>query len=296
MRKRSRLMTLIINILLFPVFGVLMAHELEVRYSSKVDKVIRKTLVTVDDGAVPIFNTRYEGDPKAGSVKVPYRVDMVTAAYSKTTGTPLTYGSTAYLTITIGNDEAVNELIDGYEAAAVPDNMVADRLLSAGYAGAKTLDTDAITVLEAEGTTAANTTQSTATTIYDNVVAARTAMSTADIPTKMRWMLASPDTIGLLLKSDDFIKASDLGQEIINAGIFGQIAGFYVKESNNMDANTEFICGHADWCSRVKEWTVAPKVKDLADGVHIGSSAVQGRWVFEHTVTQATAVYIKVYV
>ena len=47
-----------------------MAHTAQERYSSLVDEKLRNTLVTKDN---IIFNNRYEGDPKAGKVKIPVR-------------------------------------------------------------------------------------------------------------------------------------------------------------------------------------------------------------------------------
>ena len=47
-----------------------MAHVSQERYSSLVDVKLRNTLVTRDN---IIFNNRYEGDTKAGKVKVPVR-------------------------------------------------------------------------------------------------------------------------------------------------------------------------------------------------------------------------------
>ena len=111
-----------------------MAHELQERYSALVDLKLRDVLVKKDG---VIFNNRYEGDPKAGSVKVPVRdTEVVVGDYVKTTGATATHGDTAYITVTIDKDKAVNEIIDGYDAAAVPDNLVADRLDSAAYSRA----------------------------------------------------------------------------------------------------------------------------------------------------------------
>ena len=91
-----------------------MSHTLQDRYSQLVDMKLRAALVKKDG---VIFNNRYEGDPKAGAVKVPVRDTEVTAAsYDKANGVSLTAGSTSYLTITIDKDYAVNELIDGYDA------------------------------------------------------------------------------------------------------------------------------------------------------------------------------------
>ena len=60
-----------------------MAHALQDRYSKLVDAKMRATLVTRNN---LIFNTRYEGSPKAGAVKIPVRDTEVTArAYALTT-------------------------------------------------------------------------------------------------------------------------------------------------------------------------------------------------------------------
>ena len=47
-----------------------MAHANQERWASLVDAKLRNTLVTRDN---LIFNSRYEGDPKAGKVKIPVR-------------------------------------------------------------------------------------------------------------------------------------------------------------------------------------------------------------------------------
>ena len=114
-----------------------MAHNKQERWSKMVDAKLRQTLVTRDK---TIFNNRYEGNPKAGKVKIPVRdTEVEVKAYNKSTGIDLSEGSTSYIDLNIDQDEAVNELIDGYDAAAVPDNLIADRLDSAGYSLALSL-------------------------------------------------------------------------------------------------------------------------------------------------------------
>ena len=62
-----------------------MAHTLQERYSKLIDMKLRATLVKKDG---VIFNNRYEGDPKAGKVKVPVRdTEVAIADYSKTENT-----------------------------------------------------------------------------------------------------------------------------------------------------------------------------------------------------------------
>ena len=269
-----------------------MAHTAQDRYSSLVDAKLRKTLVTKNN---VIFNTNYEGDPKAGAVKIPVRSTEVTARdYDKANGISAQEGSTSYLTLVIDKDKAVNELIDGYDAASVPDGIVAERLDSAGYSLAKVIDLDGIAELEEGGTTLTNTTVLTKTTAYEAVVDVRTTLSENGIPNEDRWLIVPPATYALLLKSSDFIKQSDLSQELVATGAVGQVAGFNVYESNNVSANVEFIAGHPQWCHRVDEWAVVVTLNSLTgSSTHIGASAVQGRKVYGHKVSNAAAVLVK---
>ncbi len=269
-----------------------MAHELQERYAQLVDAKLRATLVKKDG---VIFNNRYEGNPKAGTVKIPVRdTEVAVGDYSKTAGATATHGDTAYLDCAIDKDKSINEIIDGYDAAAVPDNLVANRLDSGSYSLALQLEQDATEVLEAGGTAMSDTTALTADTVYGVVVDARTALSKAHIPTDRRWLLVSPDTYALLLKSPEFIKASQLGDAVVQTGAVGRIAGFNVYEDTTLSSTTEFIAGHPDWCTRIKEWAVQPHVQDLSgSGTYIGASAVQGRSVYAHKVTKAAAVVIK---
>lgn len=266
-----------------------MAHSLQDRFASLIDDRLRAELVTVDQGAVPIFNTKYEGDPKAGAVKVPVRGEMVTGAYNKVTGLAPSEGSTTYLTITIDNDIAVNEIIDGYDAEAVPDNLVADRLDAAGYAGALVLDNDAIDTLEAEGTAFTPT----GTTAYDKVVEAGAQLTKNNVPLRGRFLIASPDFYAEILKDDFFIKTGDLSQDLVMSGVVGMIGGFAVRVSNNIAATNDFIVGHSNWCHRVREWMVTPFLANLNGSREmIGASAVKGRWVFTHKVSKPEAVLV----
>lgn len=269
-----------------------MAHPAQVRYGSMVLAKLRATLVTVDNF---IFNTIFEGDPKAGTVKIPVRDTEVTArTYNKATGLAAETGTTTYMDLAIDQDKAVNEIIDGYDAESVPDGIVAERLDSAGYSLGSTIDTTSIAILEAQGTVSADTTASTKDTIMTKIVAARTALGDAKVPATDRFLIVSPAVMGLLLLSSEFVKSGDMSQELVAAGFVGRVAGFNVKESVNLAASTEFIAGHPNWCHRVIDWKVDPYLQDLSgDSAYIGASAVKGRMVYGHKVSRATAVYVK---
>jgi len=268
-----------------------MAHALQVRYTGPVLKLARKMMVTNE---FEIFSTDYEGQPSAGSVKIPTRATEVAVGdYNTVTGKAPAGGTTTYTTITIGNDKAVNEIIDGYEAAAVPDNLAAQRLDSAAYSLGNTVDADAIGVLESEGTTSSDTTQGTSTTAYADFLDEQEALDSADIPREDRFLIVSP-TWYKFVKLNVVANSSAAGNDMSLNGRLGTLDGVPVYMSNNVAADTEFILGHKGWCQRVMEFTVPVQIKDLANEF-IGSSAVQGRYVFEHSVTKATAVRVKTY-
>lgn len=270
-----------------------MAHTLQERYSNLVDIKLRHTLVKKDG---VIFNNRYEGSPKAGSVKVPVRdTEVAVDDYDKANGVAGTSGTTTYQAVAIDKDKSVNEIIDGFDAESVPDNLVADRLDSAGYSLAYQMEQDATTVLEAKATSTGTTTALTKTTVYEAIVDARTALSKAKVPNDgKRFLLVSPDVYALVLKSPEFIKASDLGDVVTQTGAVGKIAGFLVFEDATLSGTTEFIAGHPNWCTRIKEWSVPVHVQDISgSGKYIGASAVQGRMIYAHAVTKPATLLIK---
>ncbi len=265
-----------------------MAHLHQERYSSLTMAKMRDTLV-LKDGVV--FNNDYEGSPTAGAVKIPVRdAEVMVSDYDKVNGITATTSSTTYETLVINKDKGVNEIIDGYDADAVPDNLVADRLDSAGYSLAKTIDNDGATVLLSEGT-AYNSTTVDSTNAYELIVDVRTAMTKANVPSDKRYLLVTPDFYALLLKDKDhFVKASDLGDDIVQTGAVGRIAGFNVYEWNDDTANLQFIAGHPLYATRVNEWQVPVKLKNAEDDKHIGASKVIGRMVYAHKVLRNNAI------
>lgn len=275
-----------------------MAVALQERYSALVDAKLRYE-ITQKNGLV--WNTKYEGDPKAGAVKVPVRdTEATVAAYDKANGATKTSATGSFATITIDKDYAVNEVIDNYDAASVPDNIVADRLDSAGYGLALQMNSDGTAALVAGGSVITgegdtpDTTAISKTNVYDYMADAKTALTKKKIPTRGRFMLISPDVENKVIKSAEFISASNLGDEVKQSGVIGQIAGFNVIVDATLPENVDFIAGHPDWCCRVEEWAVEPRVQSLdGSGDYIGASAVQGRKIYAHKVTKAAAVLIK---
>lgn len=266
-----------------------MSHTAQERYSKLVLAKLRDELC-LKDGFV--FNNDYEGNPTSGAVKIPVRdTEVAVSDYDKANGIAATNGSTTYAPLLIDKDKAVNEIIDGFDSQSVPDNLVADRLDSAGYSLAQQIDTDGGTVL-LSGATNKNVAQLTKDNIYETIVDIRADMTKAKIPNDgKRYLLVTPDAMSLILKSPEFVSASALGDEIKATGAIGKIAGFIVKEWNDTTANLAMLAGHPRFATRVNEWSVPVKVQDLAEsGKYIGASAVQGRMVYAHKVLRSAAI------
>ena len=265
-----------------------MANELRDQYSELVLKKLRNEL-TLKDGVV--FNNDYDGDPVAGAVKIPTREDEVAASdYDRAAGLAPSSGSTAYVTLAINRDKAVNEIIDGYEASAVPDGLVAERLDSAGYALGLAMDGDGAAELLAAGTQVGAPLLDK-DSVYAILVAQRTQMSKDNIPAAGRYALCTPDVIAAVVRSPEFTQAMSLGDEVKQAGAIGRIAGFNVIEFNNDTANLSVICGHPRFATRVNAWQAPVRLQSLeGSGKYIGASAVQGRMVYAHKVLRQKGV------
>jgi hypothetical protein len=284
-----------------------MAHELKINYGTKIDEVLRVDLVTRDE---IIFNTYYEGDAKAGAVKIPVRDgETEVADYDKTniSNNKVTYGSTAYITAVIDNDKFVNEYIDGYEAEAVPDNIKAQRVTSAGYSLASVIDTNALKTLvnAVKGLDKAGNaftdvragktgTKVVATkSLFNDIVSCAVALDNAGVPAEGRYALVTPEAYGELVKSDDFVKASNIGQELVQTGAVGMVNGIPVYKTAKLasiDANITLIVGHYNFATRIEAWQAEPQLFDgSTDASIVGGSLLKGRKVFTHEITKPQA-------
>ena len=228
-----------------------MAHLNQERWSKLVDAKLRNVLVTRDN---MIFNNRYEGNPKAGKVKIPVRdTEVAVKTYNKATGVDLDAGSTAYIDLAIDQDEAVNELIDGYDAASVPDGIVAERLDSAGYS------MGSIMAMQAE-----------VLMLDDHFI------KQGDLAQE----LVQSGVVGRIAGFNVF-ESNNMDFESTT-----RVA--------SKKTTTEFIAGHPNWCHRVMEWQVGVQLQDLnGSGKFIGASAVQGRKVYGIKVSKPQTLYIK---
>jgi len=243
------------------------------------------------------FSRDYEGTPTAGAVKVPVRnMEVEVSDYDVKNGTALSQSATNYKDILISKHKAINELIDGYEASAVPDNLTAQRLESGAYSIAKTLEANAIDALL--GGTASTQEDCTAENVYANIVKDIAILAKKGVDKNRMYVAIDYATETLLLTDEKYSNtASQIGAELAREGVVNKINGVKVIVQDlgtTEEGNTvEYILYGVDWAQAIDEWKVAPTINDLKDGSHIGASALQGRMVYEDTITNEEAVIVK---
>lgn len=244
------------------------------------------------------FSSDYEGEPVSGSVKVPVRnMDPKIKDYDVKNGIDLGQSATNYLPILVDNNDAINELIDGYEASAVPDNLVAQRLEAGAYARAKKLEDHAIKVLVANSVVSTQS-DCTEANVYSNIVKDIAIQAKKGIDKNRMYVAISYETETLLLTDEKFSNsASQIGAELARNGVVGRINGVNVITQNLGETEDgqaiEYVIYGVDWTQKIDAWSVPLSVNNLADGKHIGASALQDRYVYTDAVTNKEAVIVK---
>lgn len=274
------------------VIGTNGTHERQERFANAIVKLMRPALKIRNT-----FSRDYEGNPVSGAVKVPVRdTDVALTDYDIKSGVALSQSATTYLNVPVDNHKALNELIDGYEASAVPDNLIAQRLESGAYTIAKTLEADAIDQL-LKGT-ASEQENCTAENVYANIVKDIAKLAKKGVDKSRMYVAIDYATETLLLTDEKYSNtASQIGAELAREGVVGKINGVNVivedLSQNTAGTEIEYAVYGVDWCQAIDEWKVAPTVNNLSDGAHIGASALQGRMVYADTLTRTEAVIVK---
>ena len=265
-------------------------HKRQERYADTIVKLMRKEFNIRNE-----FSRDYEGDPTAGAVNVPTRNgDIQLSDYDVLNGITMTQSATDYLPILVDGHKAFSELVDGYEAEAVPDNLKAQRLESASYVVGKALEMSAIKALVDGGTTEASTTPTTEDNVYKTIATSVKNLKARGISTNDLRISVSADTELKLLTDSKFANtAGTLGAELVRNGVIGKINGVQVKPNYLLPENVEYIVYAPAWCQAIDEWKVEPSFNDIKDGKHVGASALQGRMVYKDVVTNKLAVQIK---
>lgn len=241
------------------------------------------------------FSTDYEVDEVTGIIHVPTRNQDVTLSdYDVLEGIELTQSQTSYIQLIPDQHYAFNELIDGYEAEAVPDNLVAQRLESAGLTVGYRKENLAITTLVAQGTVSSDTAALTKATVYEKIAKEVSNMKKRGMKVANMRIVISADVELLLLTDDKFANTSGtLGENLIREGVIGKINGVATKPNYLMPADVDFIVYDTRFIQKYEIWKSNPGIYPINNGKHVGASALQGRQVGGVKVTNALGVQIK---
>ena len=265
-------------------------HERRETYANEVLAMAKSKVNIYED-----FSTDYEIDGATGQINVPTRSAEVTISdYDILNGVELTQSATDYVTLPINKNYAINELIDGYEAEAVPDNLRANRIEAAGYSLGLKKENEAIAELVAKGTKSSDTTALTKEDAYEKIAKEIANMKKRNMEVANMRVVVSADTELLLLTDDKFANtAGTLGAELVREGVIGKINGVATKANYLLPEGVEFIIYDKRFAQKYEVWSVAPSINNIADGKHIGASALQGRQVGGLMVTNPLGVQVK---
>ena len=265
-------------------------HKRRETYANEVLAMAKSKVNIYED-----FSTDYEIDGATGQINVPTRSAEVTISdYDILNGVALTQSATDYKVLPIDKNYAINELIDGYEAEAVPDNLRANRIEAAGYSLGLKKENMAITELVGKGTKSSDTTALTEADAYKKIAAEIANMKKRNMEVASMRVVVNADTELLLLTDGKFANTSGtLGAELVREGVIGKINGVAVKPNYLLPEGVEFIIYDKRFTQKYEVWSVEPSINDIKDGKHIGASALQGRQVGGLMVTNALGVQVK---
>ena len=235
-----------------------MAHANQERWATLVDAKLRNQLVTRDN---LIFNSRYEGDPTSGKVKIPVRdTEAAVKEYDKANGS-----------LALSIDKKSIAALEGATGATISATKTA-----ATESNAYKLALEAKRVLGRKGVPADG----------------RFLIAS---PEYLEVLMLDEHYIKQGDLSQELVQQGVVGR-IAGFNVFESNNMDYESTTRvtSKKTTTEFIAGHPNWCHRVMEWQVAIHLQDLSgSGKYIGASAVQGRKVYGLKVSKPQTLYIK---
>lgn len=293
-----------------------MPLTLKTSYGQIVVAKLRQKLVTRN-----LFNNNYQRDAASGAIMIPTTPEDSVSDYNKAslTSNAVSYDSNAWITCTIDKDKFLNKYLDGYNVASLPYNVLNDNLERLGYALAKAMDDQGITVIKnaVQGLDKSGNAFTSAdprydsgssygiiesvgsTDVYEVVADLAGKMTDRGVPEDGRYLVVSGTFKAKILASNKAIRQGDLAQEKIDRGVIAEIAGFEVYSTGQITGNIGSgssakalyaIAGHPDFATRVESFAVEPTVVDAnGSGIAVGGVFVQGRYVFTHEVANPKA-------
>lgn len=244
-------------------------------------------------GQPAVINRDYEGDISGfgSSVKIhnigPITVSDYTVNTDLTAPEALTDNETV---LTIDRQKAFNFQIDDVDNAQTQPKLMEGAMFEAAYALGNEADAYLGSLYTQAGiTTGFGSTGTpivpTASTAYEYLADAYTALDEANAPTQGRWCVVPPWFHGLLRKDQRFVSYGTQENRLtLQNGNIGEAAGFQVFVSNNV-ANTSgtkyrIMFGHpsawslANQVQKVEAFRMEKRFADAVKGLHVYGAKV----------------------
>ena len=183
-----------------------------------------------------IINRNYQGDitGEGDTVKIQTPDAITVADY---TGVDIAFQDLASATQSLVIDKAkyFAFLADDVDQAQANVQLVQSYMQESSYSLADEFDQFVFSFYSgADASNVIDKATLTSGTIYNKMVEAGKRLDENNVPSMGRWVVFSPDEKALLSTSDDFTSASMLGDDTKRTGFTGEIAGFEVYMSNNV--------------------------------------------------------------
>lgn len=115
-----------------------------------------------------------------------------------------------------------------------------------------------------------------------HILAAREALSAADVPPSDRYLACAPDIVTRLLSVDKFVRADAVGDgTAIREAVMGRVYGFTVVESNGLTAGTA-LAYHRSGFAFANRAPVAPRGLPSTQSATTTSGGVSMRQIFQY--------------
>ena len=125
---------------------------------------------------------------------------------------------------------------------------------------------------------------------WDKLVEAGQQLDEADVPREGRWYVVTPKGYADLLKTTEFVHATQTGDRTIATGEVGEAAGFRVYRSNNLTNTTAstyaYMYGHNSAITMAEQVVMTEALR----GATAFADQVRGRFVFGRKVVRPSAL------
>lgn len=230
-------------------------------------------------------NRDYEGEIKqyGDTVKINQLGNVTVSDYTGTLSDPEELSSTQTLLV-IDQRKSFNFKVEDIDKVQANVSLIDKGMARAGVAIADAIDQYIATFVSQATIKVGNTTTPTAITkdnAYDTLVDLGVALNKKNVSKQGRFVILPPDFIGLLSKDPRFTK----NENVLTNGVVGTVAGFELRESNNVPvatgkysimAGTTQAISYAGQVTEIEAYRPEKSFSDAVKGLYVyGAKVVQ---------------------